>query len=375
MIVMRETVMQVRGTLPENGAATQILSIGFELLRRGYRVEFVSGGGTIAEQIAESGGSHTTIEALASRSIPSIIRSIIHLRRFILRNDINIVHAHNSASLLLCAMAGLLAGRFRIMKFFLSVHGVEVRRFFWFRNMIFPISQFANFFPVSEYTAFLLSSFGVRRSKMHVTYNGIDLERFDLEKKKEFRREIVAELGIDEDSLIIGLVGRQHGYKGHRDAIRVFSRLYPDFTNLHLVLVGAGDEERSNQELAEHLGVADRVRFMGFRTDVERFHASFDVLSLFSRSGYEMFPCSLLEGMAFAVPFVSVKTTGVPELASDGQGIICECSDLGCYEDSLRMLLISTSERERMGKIGLHAMRTRFNIGAVVDVIEEVYIN
>ena len=62
--------------------------------------------------------------------------------------------------------------------------------------------------------------------KIVVTYNGTDLNRFDIEKKEIYRKKIRRELEIPEMATVIGIIGKQDGYKGHSDLIRVFSKLF-----------------------------------------------------------------------------------------------------------------------------------------------------
>ena len=127
--------------------------------------------------------------------------------------------------------------------------------------------------------------------------------------------------------------------------------------------------------MAEELGVSDRAIFTGLRFDVEKIHASFDIYCLLSNKGIEMFPCSILESLAYATPFVATNTTGVPEAAQHGQGFICECEDIDCFTEKFKILLDDENLRKKMGKIGRESTLDIFNIDYVIKIIVNSYIN
>ena len=101
-----------------------------------------------------------------------------------------------------------------------------MRKSFFWRNWIYIINNFNALFAVSNYTKGVLQSFGVDPNKIIVTHNGVDTNRFNISKKKIYSDEIRKEFNIPLDSIVIGIVGRQDGTKGHKDLVLAFEKIY-----------------------------------------------------------------------------------------------------------------------------------------------------
>lgn len=363
-------ILQIRGSFEDNGPGTQTLTISTELRRRGHKVTLCSSGGLLKEKIIENKFDFLEIKELAlnKRNFLNVIKAINKLRTFFANNNIEVVHAHNAASMYIAYFASILA--FKKIKFFHSCRGVELRKNYQWRNWIYKIYP-AKLFAVCQFTKDILMSFGVNKDKIIVTYNGVDLKRFKIEDKKEKSIEIRNELNIPIDATVIGIIGRME-VKGHDLLVEAFSKLYSDYPNLYLVLVGSGPEYDFTLNLAKQLGVEERVRFTGFRTDIERLHASFDIFALLSKYG-EMFPNAILESLSYGTPFVSSKLSGIPEIAERGCGIVCEIGNVEEIKNALIELLTNDELRNRMSLNALKCIQEEFNIEVVVDKIENAY--
>lgn len=366
-------VLQIRGEFSDNGPGTQSLTIACELRSRGYNVVFCSGGGKLVEKIKYIGFTYMEVPEMqySKRNIFNVMKSILAVRKVLKSNEIDIVHAHNAATLMITNIASIFVSR--KIKFFQSVRGVEVRKHFQWRNMIYRLIKYDRLFAVCRYTKNKLISFGVPADRVIVTYNGVDLKKFDISKKQQYREEIRNEYRIPEDAVVVGIIGRQDGNKGHRDLIKAFSSMYDEFPQAFLILVGEGTEYAKNVELAEEMRIKDRVVFTGLRLDAEKLHAAFDVFVLFSVEGLEMFPNVIIESMSYGNPFIASDTAGVAETAEGGGGFICPCADSECLQSKLRVLLSNASLRAEMGGKAREYLITNFSIESVVDRIVSGY--
>ena len=366
-------ILQIRGEFSDNGPGTQCLTISTELRARGHTVIMCSSGGFLKKMIDNLKFKYYIIPQISfeKRSLLNVIISILKVRQLLIKEKIDIVHGHNSTVVIIAKIASFLA--FRPIKTFQSVRGVEVRKTHFYRNWVFKLRFFNALFAVSEFTKSVILSYGVPEKKIVVSYNGTDLTRFDHTKKEAYRKEIRTEYNIPESATVIGLVGRQDGNKGHRLLIESFHRFYKDYPDTYIILVGEGLELEANKQLASELGVNDRCIFTELRLDVEKLHASFDIFTLLARSGTEMFPNVIVEAMTYAIPFVGTRTTGVPEMAKNGAGIICTCGDLEEITAAFIKLLDDKKLRDEMGKKGRLDVENQFNIKSVVDKIETTY--
>lgn len=127
------------------------------------------------------------------------------------------------------------------------------------------------------------------KQDVRVIKNGIDCETFKPGSKHLARQA----LSIPLDKTIIGSAGRLEHVKGHDLLIQAMA-LLPD--TYHLVIAGGGSQRQMLTELVNHLGLEERVTFLGLVDDMPRFYQSLDLFCLPSRS--EGFPLSTLEAQS-----------------------------------------------------------------------------
>jgi glycosyltransferase involved in cell wall biosynthesis len=151
-----------------------------------------------------------------------------------------------------------------------------------------------------------LVELGVVAERVVVLRNGVDLERFRPIDRIEARKR----LGMVRRTL--GSVGHLIERKGHHHAIRALVKL-PD---TDLVIAGAGPERRSLENLALHLSLQNRVRFVG-ALDQNRLPELYNAIdALVLASSREGWANVLLEAMACGTPVVASPVWGTPEVVS-----------------------------------------------------------
>lgn len=156
----------------------------------------------------------------------------------------------------------------------------------------------------------------VQEGKTIFIPNAIDCAgfTFDPEKRKKMREE----LGL-ADAFIIGHVGRFHYAKNHEYLIRVFAKLCQmgiracgstaengADQNYHLILLGEGPLMEDTRKLAEELGVADRVHFLGNHKNIADYYQAMDYFVYPSR--YEGMPGTIVEAQASGLPCLMSDT-------------------------------------------------------------------
>lgn len=149
--------------------------------------------------------------------------------------------------------------------------------------MKLALRPFANMYPTVRFACGHYAGewlFGKNRD-FTVIPNAIELDKFRFDPTA--RRETREELGIAEDTFLIGHVGRFMPQKNQAFLIDVLADLLPNRPNTMLAFVGDGPDRADVQQHAEELGVADYVLFLGQRSDVNRLYQAFDVFCLPSR--------------------------------------------------------------------------------------------
>ena len=149
---------------------------------------------------------------------------------------------------------------------------------------------------------------------------GIDLAKFQVPPNaSEIRRKKLQELGIPQDSFVFLKVAGFTPNKKHCDAVRAFAKL-PSDRRFDLLFAGDGTMRQETLQLAEQLGVADRVHFLGYRNDIKELVTTCDTMMLVS--GREGLPCSVMEGMALGKTFVRTNIRGTSDLLADRVGLL-----------------------------------------------------
>lgn len=131
-----------------------------------------------------------------------------------------------------------------------------------------------------------------------VVANAIDVAPYRFQPQT--RRSVRAELGLREDALVVGHVGRFYYPKNQPFLIRAFERLHQRHPNSVLLLAGEGELQRQARQTAEELRLSDSVRFLGVRTDVPALMQAMDVFVM--PSLFEGLPMVGLEAQAADLP-------------------------------------------------------------------------
>lgn len=171
--------------------------------------------------------------------------------------------------------------------------------------MKLALRPFANVYPTVRFACSRYAGewlFG-KNADFTVILNGIELDKFHFDAG--VRQETRKELGVADDVLLIGHVGRFMPQKNQTFLVDVLADLLPKRPNTMLAFVGDGPDKTAVQQHAEKLGIANHVLFLGQRSDVNRLYQAFDVFCL----------PSLYEGLG--IVGVEAQRAGLPCLFAD----------------------------------------------------------
>jgi glycosyltransferase involved in cell wall biosynthesis len=136
--------------------------------------------------------------------------------------------------------------------------------------------------------------------------------------------------------------------------------------------VGDGELRSPMNHLAQELGIAERVRFWGVRSDVADILRAADIFTLPSQ--YEGNPMSVMEAMAAGLPVVASRVGGIPELVEDEQmGMLIPVDSEPCLVQAFQALISNAPLRQQMGQAALQRARERFDIRNTVRQYESLY--
>jgi glycosyltransferase involved in cell wall biosynthesis len=207
--------------------------------------------------------------------------------------------------------------------------------------------------------------------KVHVIRNGVDCDRF--RPQSEARLNLRSELGLANDTPLIGIVAALRSEKNHLMLVRAAARLRDWHPMAHWIIVGDGPERGEIESLAQELGVADRIHLLGTRYDTPEILAALDVFTLCSLN--EASPVSILEALACGVPVVATDVGSVSETVIAGRtGLLIESQDTAAMADCIDQLLCDPSLRNRMGIAGRDLVQKTGSLESMVAGYQQLAI-
>ena len=199
--------------------------------------------------------------------------------------------------------------------------------------------------------------------------NGVDLARFSRIDRGEARRAI----GVEGDEPALVAVGRLVTVKDHATLLEAVQRLDREGMSPLLLVAGDGPLAEPLRLRAAALGIGDRVRWLGHRSDVESVLAAGDVFVLSSVS--EGMSNTILEAMAAGLPVVATRVGGADEMVVDGEtGWPVPPEEPDAMAGALASLLRDADLRRRMGAAGRARARAEFSLEAMVARYEMLYL-
>jgi glycosyltransferase involved in cell wall biosynthesis len=180
-----------------------------------------------------------------------------------------------------------------------------------------------------------------------------------------------ANLGYREDAVVFAFVGRLVPIKDPSTLVRAFSLVASEVPSAQLMIVGDGELRAEVASLAESLGLAGTVTFLGWRHDLCAVYGALDVLTLSSLS--EGTPVALIEAMAAGRPSIATAVGGVPDVVTDGvTGILVPAGSPRRLADAMIRMARDPDLRKRMGAAG-RARSSSFQARRLVADTERLY--
>jgi len=203
---------------------------------------------------------------------------------------------------------------------------------------------------------------GVRPDKIVVIPNGVQVAAPAPAEIARIRREA----GVDGGGFLILSAGRLWEEKGHIHLVRAMPAVLRGAPKAALALAGDGAERRALEIEAGRLNVANHIRFLGVRGDVNAWMAAADVFVLPSNS--EGMPNALLEAMGLGAAVVATAVGGVLDLIRDGaNGCLVPARDPDALAFAILSLYRSPEERRRLGENAREMVRREYRMEAMCE--------
>lgn len=273
----------------------------------------------------------------------------------------DILHAHYASSY------GFLGGETGFHPYIISLWGSDIydfpKRNIFFRRLIERSLSKADI-VLSTSRVMAEEAKKYTDKKIEITPFGVDISLF--KPNPSLKRE--------NNKLIIGSIKALEKQYGLEDLIKAFGLLYKNYKNIYLELGGEGTLKEELQELVKELGLEDRVKFLGYLSEIEvvnafnRFH-----IAVFP-SIFESFGVAAVEAQACEVPIVASKVDGLKEATCPGRSsILVEQGNVVQLAEALEKLITNEDLREEMGHFGRIYVEENFDIEENFGNIDRLY--
>ena len=302
--------------------------------------------------------------------VHGVLRLAWHIRRL----RIDVVHANKNTLAIYVVPAARLAGA-------ASLWHVRNRASNFGRVGAWLVRHCHHLVFVSESIARpFRDAFPDASERMSVVHEGIEPSLYAArETGTDFRDAIGAQPG----ERWVGTVGRITPWKGQDDFLRAAALVAAEQPDARFCIVGdcvsspaerAADEACRDQlhTLADELGVADRVRFTGYREDVPAVMNGLDVFVLPSHD--EPFGIVVLEAMAAARPIVATDAGGVPDIVRhEREALLVPVGDAGAMAEAVVRLLADEDLAGSLGRAAQERVREEFPLWRHAARMRQIY--
>jgi glycosyltransferase involved in cell wall biosynthesis len=210
---------------------------------------------------------------------------------------------------------------------------------------------------------------GLPTEKTWVVHYGIDTQKFSEPLNAKLREH----WGLS-DKTVIGSIGRLERGKNHECLIMALPKICKDVPNVVLLIAGHDPSGYGTilRRLIDELGLEERVRLVGFQSDVVSFLGALDVFAFASKS--EGFGQVIVEAMASGKPVVASKIPPLTEIVVDGEtGSLVECGDSSAFAVAITRLLNDPIECQAMGAQGRERVREYFTADRMTQETMRIY--
>jgi glycosyltransferase involved in cell wall biosynthesis len=356
-------ILFVSYSADQNGPTNSLLLL-LKYLRQRYDVAvLLPGRGFVSDVLTEEHIPFFTVKSLAKRSIPEIVRVILHER-------IDLVYGNNtSGSSRNAFIAAKITGRPFVC---------HVRAMAWEHSWrVLGFLRFADaVIAVSGECARSIARF-VSPGRLYVAYNGVGLPNDGVEPSI-LQSRVQSETDRTNKKVIIVSVSHICPRKGQKYAIEAMTDIVKDEPFAHLLLVGSLERDpayvKEIRKKVQQNHLESNVSILGFREDVWQLLQSADIY--LHTAIQDPHPRSVLESMAAGLPAVAFAVDGVSETVVDGEtGHLVPAGDVSGLAKAVLKLVRDEELRTKFGGNARNRAEHNFSAGAtaqrVGDIIEQ----
>jgi glycosyltransferase involved in cell wall biosynthesis len=286
------------------------------------------------------------------------VKSMLTIKSLLSRRKFDVLNTHSGHDSIVAGTAGRLASTPLVVRT---------------RHLALPISSLATYtwiphrvIAVSRHVREYLISAGVQKGRVETIYDGI------VKPEALSHSTLRAELGLNADTIVAGMVAIVRDKKGHEDLIDAVQPMLAERPDLHVVMAGDGPWFDKIKNILDGMGLSDRIHLLGFRTDIPNVLRGCDFFVLPTHQ--EALGQSYIEAMAAGLPVIGTDVDGVPELITHGvNGLLVPPHDIPALRAAIARLIDNPRLRVQLGVAGRLLTDASFTVDGMADETIDFY--
>lgn len=200
---------------------------------------------------------------------------------------------------------------------------------------------------------------------------GVDLKRYDMDKKETWRTSIRKELNISKEDVVFAFAARLTADKGINELLDAFMKLEASYSNVKLLVMGGMDNSDSlDAELMRKAKKTENIIFTGNVAGIERYYAASDIFV--APSYREGFGLVVIEAEAMGIPAIVSNVPGQIDAIEDNvTGLSCQVKDADSLKQSMEYMLDHVEKRISMGKAAREFVEMNFEQEHLFQYLKE----
>ncbi|MCX5679738.1 MAG: glycosyltransferase [Candidatus Omnitrophica bacterium] len=298
------------------------------------------------------------------------LRSLFEIKELITRYRIDILSCHGYKA----DLCGLLLSKFYRcnVRLVAMAHGwvtpgLKFRIYYLLDKLI--LRYFDRIILVADGLLDELKGFAISPDKTVVIHNAIDT---DVLEKKGDRNALRKVLNLGREDLVIGFIGRLSKEKSIDTVLFAVKKTLVSLKDVKFLIVGEGSQKDSLLNIAEKLGINDRIIFAGYQKEVEGIYGVLDLYV--SASLKEGLPNSILEAQAMGVPCIVTDISGNNDIIKNGvNGYLIKPGD---HETLSRKIVALLEDKDLAGRFtveGKRIVKQKFSLTERIGKLEDLY--
>ena len=356
-------ILQIINSLTNGGAEKLVVETSKKFIEKGHQVDIVlfkTINSVLEQEVLKLKG--ITVHFLSKNTNIYNPFHILNIKKHLTTHQYDVVHVHLFPAFYWTAFA---VGKSFGGKLIHTEHNTNNRRrsnMLYQRIDNFIYSKYDYHIAISEAVRKSLNAhIGAKQSKVVNIYNGVNLQA--IASAKPYDRE---ELGLKDHNKVLIQVSSFRKQKNQAVLIKALERID---NNVHLLLVGVGEQKPFCLDLAKKLQVENRVHFLGVRNDVPQLLKTADIVVLSSH--YEGLSLASVEGLASGRPFIASDVPGLTEVV-EGAGLLFPNGDSIKLAETINELFANKTYYDIIVRKCL-ARSKKYDLNSMVDQYIELY--